>query len=309
MHVESWALYSLIFLAVFLVLQFGYLYFFREVKPRRRINKRLADIDSGAYHTHQVADALKNDLAGLPRFLKRFGSLITQAGYSGSIRQLTFAYVGTFAAALVLLSLKLSAPVAFPAAAGLSAISLYLFLKRTRAKRIKKFEEQLPDVIDVIVRSLRAGHPFIVALGLVAREMPDPSGTEFGLVSDEIAYGRDIHTALSNLHERVGYDDIRFFTTSVTVQSQTGGNLAEILARLSKLMRDRFKMRRRVRALTAEGRGSAIALSCLPVLVLGMMNVIAPAVYRVVWGNPTGRSCSLLPLVLWGSVTSSCGRW
>ena len=93
---------------------------------------------------------------------------------------------------------------AFPAAAGLSAISLYLFLKRARAKRIEKFAEQLPDVIDVIVRSLRAGHPFTVALGLVAREMPDPSGTEFGLVSDEIAYGRDIHTALSNLTSASG---------------------------------------------------------------------------------------------------------
>jgi tight adherence protein B len=117
--------------------------------------------------------------------------------------------------------------------------------------------------------------------------MPDPSGTEFGLVNDEIAYGRDIPSALSSLYDRVGYEDLRFFTTAVTVQNQTGGSLAEILSRLSKLIRDRFKMRRRVRALTAEGRFSAIALTLLPIFVLGLMNLVAPGLYSTIWGNPT----------------------
>ncbi|WP_046863572.1 type II secretion system F family protein [Microvirga massiliensis] len=287
MSIESWVLYSLVFAAVFLVAQFGYLYFFRELKPRRRINKRLAAIESGAYRTNEVVDVLKHDLAGLPDFLRPFGRLIIQAGHGSSLRKLAFGYAGTFAVLLLILSFKLQFVLAIPAAAGSSALLLYLFLKRARGKRLQKFAEQLPDVIDVIVRSLKAGHPFTVSLGLVAREMPDPSGTEFGLVSDEIAYGRDIQTALSNLYDRVGLEDLRFLTTSVTVQSQTGGNLAEILARLSKLMRDRFKMRRRVRALTAEGRFSALALTALPAVILGMMNVIAPAVYGSVWGNQT----------------------
>ncbi len=286
MPIESWAIYSLIFLAVFLVVQFGYLYLFREVKPRRRINQRLAEIDSGAYRVADVADALKNDLAGLPNFLQRFGTLITQAGYSGKVRKLMLGYVGGIAVVFVVLVFHLKIGLAVPAAAGLPALGLYVFLKRARSKRIRKFEEQLPEAIDVIIRSLRAGHPFTTAIGLVAREMPDPSGTEFGFVSDEIAYGRDVHTALSNLHRRVGYDDLRFFTTSVTVQSQTGGNLAEILARLSKLMRERFKMCRRVRALTAEGRFSALALTFLPPIVLAIMNFISPVLYGAVWGNP-----------------------
>jgi tight adherence protein B len=233
-----------------------------------------------------VADALKNDLAGLPNFLQRFGTLITQAGYSGKVRKLMLGYVGGIAVVFVVLVFHLKIGLAIPAAAGLPALGLYVFLKRARSKRIRKFEEQLPEAIDVIIRSLRAGHPFTTAIGLVAREMPDPSGTEFGFVSDEIAYGRDVHTALSNLHRRVGYDDLRFFTTSVTVQSQTGGNLAEILARLSKLMRERFKMRRRVRALTAEGRFSALALTFLPPIVLAIMNFISPVLYGAVWGNP-----------------------
>jgi tight adherence protein B len=284
--IESWALYSLIFVAVFLIVQFGYLYLFRELKPRRRINKRLAAIESGAYRTNEVENALKKDLAGLPNFLNRFATLITQAGYAGAVRKLMLGYAGTFAVLSLLLSFKLKVVLALPAAAGLSAFLLYAFLKNARGRRVGKFAEQLPEVIEVIVRSLRAGHPFTVSLNLVAREMPDPAGTEFGLVTDEIAYGLDIPSALSNLYDRVGYEDLRFFSTSVTVQNQTGGNLAEILSRLSRLMRDRFKMRRRVRALTAEGRFSAIALTLLPVIVLGLMNVVVPALYNTVWGNP-----------------------
>ena len=102
------------FLPSFWFVQFGYLYFFREVKPRRRINKRLADIDSGAYHTHEVADALKNDLAGLPRFLKRFGTPYHSGGVQWVYSTTHIWYVGTFAAALVLLSLKLSARARLP---------------------------------------------------------------------------------------------------------------------------------------------------------------------------------------------------
>jgi len=304
MHIESWVLYSLVFVAVFLIAQFGYLYLFREVKPRLRINKRLADIESGAYRTQEVANALKNELAGLPGFLKRFGRLIQQAGYGGSVRTLIFVYAGIFAVLFLGLSFKLNLVLAAPTAAVLSAFVLYLFLKRAQRKRIAKFAEQLPDVIDVIVRSLRAGHPFTVSLTLVAREMPDPSGTEFGFVSDEIAYGRDVNGALTSLYERVGYEDLRFLTTAVTVQSQTGGNLAEILTRLSKLMRDRFKMRRRVRALTAEGRFSAIALTLLPAVILVMMNFIAPALYRTIWGHPTWTNLLFLAggLILLGNI-------
>src|SRR5262249_50781097 len=113
---------------------------------------------------------------------------------------------------------------AVPMAAGL----FYLFLLRARRRRIAKFSEQLPDALDVIVRGLRAGHPFRVALSLVAREMPDPVGTEFGIVADEIMFGLEQSTAVDNLAPRVGHGDLAFFSTSVNIQQQTGGNLGEI---------------------------------------------------------------------------------
>ena len=124
----------------------------------------------------------------------------------------------------------------------------------------------MPDALDVIVRGLRAGHPFRVALGLVAREMPDPVGSEFGIVADEIMFGLGQSAAIDNLFPRVGQEDLSFFSTAVNIQNQTGGNLAEILSRLSTMLRSRSKLRLKIRALSSEGRLSAIFLSATHIL-------------------------------------------
>jgi tight adherence protein B len=143
----------------------------------------------------------------------------------------------------------------------MSAVVLFLHAARTR--RMARFAEQLPDALDVIVRGVRAGHPFSAALGLVAREMPDPIGTEFGMTSDEIVFGLDVRTAIENLHRRTGQQDLLFFVIAINIQTQTGGSLAEILLRLSRMIRSRAKLRLKIRALTAEGRLSAIFLSLI----------------------------------------------
>ena len=114
---------------------------------------------------------------------------------------------------------------------------IYFYLARKRSRRIFAFSEQLPDAIDVIVRGVRVGLPFSSAVALVAREMPDPVGTEFGMLADEIAFGLDVRTALQNLYRRVGQEDLLFLTVSLSIQTQTGGNIGEILTRLSRLMR------------------------------------------------------------------------
>ena len=116
------------------------------------------------------------------------------------------------------------------------------------------------------MRSLRAGHPVPIAIAMVAREMPDPIGTEFGIVADEITYGADLETAMRNLYFRVGQEDLPLFVTAVAIQGSTGGNLGEILENLSAVIRQRFKMRRKIRALAAEGRASALILSSLPIV-------------------------------------------
>jgi tight adherence protein B len=159
----------------------------------------------------------------------------------------------------------------------------YLVLRLLRARRLSKFNAQFPDAIDMIVRSLRAGHPVSVAINLVAREMPDPIGSEFGTVSDEITYGADLETAMRNLYCRIGSEDLPLFVTAVGIQSSTGGNLGEILDNLSAVIRERFKMRRKVRALASEGRASAMILSALPIGLFIVVQVVAPDFYAAVW--------------------------
>ena len=130
--------------------------------------------------------------------------------------------------------------------------------------------------MDVIVRGLRAGHPFRAALALVAREMPDPVGTEFGIVADEITFGLEQSAAVDNLAPRVGHGDLSFFATAVNIQQQTGGNLAEILSRLSRMLRSRTKLRLKIRALSSEGRLSAIALSATPFILFVIITLLSP---------------------------------
>jgi tight adherence protein B len=164
-----------------------------------------------------------------------------------------------------------------------------LVLRFLRGRRRKAFGAQFPDALDMIVRSLRAGHPVPIAIGLVAREMKDPIGSEFGIVADEITYGADLESALRNLYFRIGQDDLPLFVTAVGIQTSTGGNLGEILANLSKVIRERFKMRRKVRALASEGRASAIILSSLPLLLMVIIHVVAPDFYGAVWNEDMTR--------------------
>jgi tight adherence protein B len=169
-------------------------------------------------------------------------------------------------------------------------VGLPLFaLKFLRRRRRRRFETQLPDAVDVMVRSLRAGHPLPVAISMVSREMPDPIGSEFGLTADEMSYGLDLDTATGNLTVRVGQEDLSLVTVAISIQSKTGGNLGEILSNLSGVLRARFKMRRRIKALSAEGRYSALALSVLPFLVFGLLSVAAPNFYGEIWDVPTTK--------------------
>jgi tight adherence protein B len=146
-------------------------------------------------------------------------------------------------------------------------------------KRLTMIEEQLPDAIDLIVRGLRVGHPFTHALGGAAKEIAEPLGTELGLIADEAAYGRDVGEAIMSFANRVDMQDIRFLAVAVTIQAQSGGNLAEILDGLSKVVRARFKLFRRVRAITAEAKWSGVFLSGFPIVSMIMISVIKPDYY------------------------------
>jgi tight adherence protein B len=160
-----------------------------------------------------------------------------------------------------------------------------LVLRFLRSRRQKAFGAQFPDGLDMIVRSLRAGHPVSVAISMVSREMKDPIGSEFGIISDEITYGADLESGLRNLYFRVGQDDLPLFVTAVAIQGTTGGNLGEILQNLSTVIRERFKMRRKIRALAAEARASALILSSLPIVMFLIVQVVTPEFYASVWNE------------------------
>ncbi len=210
--------------------------------------------------------------------------LILRSGVTLGIAPLAILAAGMAGgAALTLLALRGDLLEALLGAAVAGLLLPYMILRFLQARRLKTFATQFPDAIDIVVRSLKAGHPVPVAIGMVAREMPDPAGSEFGIAADEITYGSDLETAMRNLAFRVGQEDLPLFVTAVAIQTSTGGNLREILENLSGIIRQRIKMRRKVTALSAEGRFSALFLSGLPLLLFGAIQAIAPDFYGEVW--------------------------
>jgi tight adherence protein B len=161
---------------------------------------------------------------------------------------------------------------------------LYFQAKASRMR--KKMQDQFPVALDVFVRGLRAGHPIASALDLLTVEMPDPIGSQFGIVVDEVTYGADLRDALTAMADRWDLDDMRMFVVSLSVQSETGGNLAEILENLSKVIRERASMMLKVRALSSEGRMTATMLTALPVVAFVTLFLASPAFYLDVADDP-----------------------
>jgi tight adherence protein B len=153
-------------------------------------------------------------------------------------------------------------------------------------KNRKKIQDQFPLALDVFVRGLRAGHPIAAALDLLTVEMPDPIGSQFGLTVDEVTYGAELRDSLQNMAERWDLEDMRMFVVSLSVQSETGGNLAEILENLSKVIRDRQSMMMKVRALSSEGRMTAVMLTVLPVLTFVMLFIFNSSFFLDVANDP-----------------------
>lgn len=175
---------------------------------------------------------------------------------------------------------------ALPLMPVLAAIIPVMALRFMRKRRHKLFGIQLPEALELITRSLKAGHPVPVAISMVAREMADPIGTEFGVVADEVTYGSDLVSALHSLFSRVGHEDLPLFVTAVSIQNSSGGNLREILDGLSNIIRERGKLRRKVRAISTEGRMSAYILTAVPALLMVGIMVLMPQFYESVWDKP-----------------------
>jgi tight adherence protein B len=229
---------------------------------------------------------LQRLLSGAP--IQAFDSLVATSGINLSSEQ-ALLYM-TSAAVIIFWLLDLFTNwaaiwcVLLGVAVGL-VIPLYI-LVRIRRSRMARISLQLSDALDMIVRSLKAGHPAATGIEMVAREMPDPIGTEFGLVFDGMSYGLDLRDALEKMGLRLRVPEIDYMIVAMRIQSGTGGNLAEILSSLSNVMRDRQKLFGKVKALSAEARLSAKILAMLPIAVVGLLLVINPHYYDKALTDP-----------------------
>jgi len=169
---------------------------------------------------------------------------------------------------------------------GMGVGGVFVWINKKASSRMSMMEEQLPEAVELMVRSLRVGHPFSSAVQIVAKEVADPLGTEMGVISDEAAYGRDMGECLKAMAERLDSQDMRFLAVAVTIQQQSGGNLAEILDGLAKVIRSRFRLFRRVNAITAEAKWSGKLLSAFPILALIVINIIQPNYFDEVMLEP-----------------------
>ncbi len=258
------------------------------VNRRLRLMKDAPDRQSILVLLRRERGLTEDGLYGLP--VHALNRLVVQSGLTIGIGRLA---LGVAVGAVLLFAALLwtgRSPLDAAGATLVAALVLpLLVLKMRRRRRHAKFGAQFADAIDIMVRSLRAGHPIPVAIAMVARELPDPMGTEFGMVSDEVAYGADLETAMRNLAFRVGQADLPLFVTAVAIQGTTGGNLSEILQNLSSVIRQRFKMRRKVKALASEARFSAFFLSGLPIALFVIMQFTSPDFYGSVWHEELTR--------------------
>lgn len=241
---------------------------------RRRIEGRLHEVGTEflpvTLEGTIIKRAIEGPLPALDRLAARtargsaIARLIEQAGLKVSVSTIAVMSIGvaTMLAALVALFVHvLWAPI-LAAAVGLLLPTLFLRLKRNQ--RMRRFEEQFPEALDLLSRAIRAGHAFTTAMGMVADEAMDPVGPEFKKTFDEQNFGLPLKEAMNNLTERVPMMDVRFFVTAVSIQRETGGNLAEILDNLAHVVRERFKILRQVRVYTAHGRLTGYVLMALP---------------------------------------------
>jgi len=279
-------IYGLIFLAVLVLVEGLYLTAFgKSISLNSRVNRRLALLDKGAGR-EQVLDQLRKEMSqhirsqSIPLY-SLLAEKAQKANIAFSPMQLILIMMILAVVAFAGLTLGTGASLTIRAAAAVAmgVGGVYVWINRKATKRMALIEEQLPDAVELMVRSLRVGHPFSTALALVAKETADPLGTEMGLISDEAAYGRDMGESLKGMAERIGTQDLRFLAVAVSIQSQSGGNLAEILDGLAKVIRSRFKLFRRVKAITAEAKWSGKFLSGFPFAALIMVNILKPDYY------------------------------
>jgi len=279
-------IYGLIFIGVLVLVEGLYLTVFgRSISLDSRVSRRLEMLDRSG-NREEVMEKLRKEMeqhrkARRVPLYAILSNKAQKAAIAFTPGQMVLIMVATGLLAFVGLSIgtgtQLAVRIVVSAAMGVGGV--YMWVSMKAARRTALLEEQLPDAIELMVRSLRVGHPFSAAIGIVATEVADPIATEFGMISDEATYGRDIGEALKDMAERLDMQDLRFLAVAVAIQQQAGGNLAEILDGLARVIRARFRLFRRVKAITAEAKWSGNFLSGFPLLALVGIQLLKPDYY------------------------------
>ncbi len=290
---------AMVFVAVLLLSQGLATPVFGENKRiRKRMHSRLKTIENSIEGPTVASILRKEYLVKLSPFgrwmeslpgMESLRNIIEQSGrpqkaYHVVLLCLALAVVGAIISGYIF---KLQLLIVIPVSLVCAYLPL-LKIKHDRIKRLEKFEEQFPEALDVMVRALRAGHPFSNTMQMVAEEMSDPVAKEFGLTFSDLNYGNDVRHAMLGLLERVPSMNVMAFVTSILVQKETGGNLTELLSKISEVIRGRFKLNRKIKTLSAEGRMSAWVLTLIPFMLFVMIMVTTPDYLAILTESPQG---------------------
>jgi tight adherence protein B len=288
----------LIFIAVVLALEGGYLAWNGSRGPEAaRVSRRLRQMSARGADSQQ-ASMIKQRLLSTSPFWQevlekvplagRIDQLLLQSGLNWSVGYMLAVSLACLAGGMCAGAVLFKAWSGALLAGLLLALVPLMMVRRARKQRLRQIEAQLPDALDMMGRALRAGHAFPTALKMVGDEMSLPISEEFKTVFDEVNFGMSMQDALTSMANRVTLTDMRFFVIAVVIQRETGGNLAELLASISAIMRDRIKLMAQVRVLTAEGRMSAWILSLLPFGAAGLIQLTNPTFMRLLFTDPIG---------------------
>ncbi|MEQ1912796.1 MAG: type II secretion system F family protein [Vicinamibacterales bacterium] len=273
----------------------------RALRARLRGEPTTTRLTDSVVKTRERLSAVRLMDAALMRWsavVTPLGGLVTRSGLRVTVGTVVLAAV--FLAVTAIAITAVLAPwgsLMLVAGAGAGLVPI-LYLRRAAAKRVERFDEQFPEAIDLIARALRAGHALPTALRMVGEEVPNPVGSEFRLLFDQQNFGMSLPDALKAFGQRVPLIDAKFFVTAVLTQREMGGNLSEVLDRLAGVIRERFKVKRQVRALSAHGRITGVVLGLLPPAVAGVLFVVSPEHIRLLVDDPIGVNMVLAAVVL-----------
>lgn len=294
-------IFAICFLVILTLLLFsiGFGLRFYEKQRRKRIVSMLRTVTQNGEEQH--VNLLIDDNDGKDNVENLFGSLnmsehimkmLSESGLDWTFTRFTVTSAATFAIGAII-----SVFVPLPSSPAVRALGIglcsgfvpFMYVSKKRNKRISALEAQLPDALDFLARSMRAGHAFTISLEMVGEEIHEPLGQEFRALFNEQNLGASLDRSFANFRKNVPIPDVRFFCSAVILQRQTGGNLSEILNRLAHIIRERFRLKGQVKAVSAHGRLTSLILTLLPIATLGGLMITSPTYLTPMFEDPLGK--------------------